>query len=91
MVTVRLTPKASGDRIGGVRLDAAGAAQLKVWVTAPPVDGRANAALVELLARTWRLPKRAFTIRRGAADRTKELHVAGDPAELARRIMEALT
>jgi uncharacterized protein YggU (UPF0235/DUF167 family) len=91
MVTVRLTPKASSARLGGIARDAAGAAQLKVWVTAAPTDGQANAALIELLAKTWRLPRSAITIARGAADRTKHLRITGDPDELERRIMETVS
>jgi uncharacterized protein (TIGR00251 family) len=90
VVTVRLTPKASAARLGGIVRDAAGMGQLRAWVTAPPVDGKANQALIELLAKSWRLPKRAITIVRGAADRTKQVRIMGDPDELERRIGETI-
>jgi uncharacterized protein (TIGR00251 family) len=55
---------------------------LKVAVTAPPSEGKANAALVALLGRSWRLPKSAIEIVGGAADRRKTLLLRGDPASL---------
>ncbi len=59
---------------------------LKAAVTAPPEDGKANDAVVALLAETWRLPKSSFGIVKGASTRTKTVSVAGDPAALADRI-----
>jgi uncharacterized protein YggU (UPF0235/DUF167 family) len=46
-------------------------------VSAPPEDGKANTALIRLLAKAWRLPKTSITIASGATSRTKLLHVAG--------------
>jgi uncharacterized protein (TIGR00251 family) len=59
---------------------------LKVSVTAPPVEGRANTALIELLAREWRLPKRNIAIVGGQKSRDKIVRVAGDPVVLLERI-----
>jgi uncharacterized protein (TIGR00251 family) len=59
---------------------------LKAAVTAPPEDGKANDAVIALLAETWRLPKSSFDIVKGASSRTKTVSVAGDPAVLADRI-----
>ena len=64
---------------------------LKATVTAPAEDGRANAAIVELLAAAWRLPKSAFAVTRGATGRDKVVSVSGDPAVLAVRIAEWTT
>ena len=61
---------------------------LKVQVTAPAEDGKANAAVIELLAETWRLPKSAFAVTRGATSRDKVLSIAGEPALLAVRIRD---
>ena len=57
-------------------------------MTAPAEDGKANAALIELLAATWRLPKSAFAVTRGATSRDKVLSIAGEPALLAARITD---
>jgi len=90
-VRVRLTPRASADRLGGVRAEADGGAALKAAVTAPPEDGKANAALVALLAKAWRVPKSAIRVVAGAADRRKTLLVEGDPVLLLDRMTRALT
>jgi len=81
-VAVRLTPKAGADRIDGVAEDAAGGHVLKARVTAVPESGKANAALIKLLAKRWKLPKSALSVTGGAKDRNKVVHVAGDPAAL---------
>jgi uncharacterized protein len=65
---------------------AAGA--LKAQVTAPAEDGKANAAVIELLAAAWRLPKSAFAVTRGATSRDKVLSIAGEPALLVARITD---
>jgi uncharacterized protein (TIGR00251 family) len=83
-VAIRLTPRARAERIDGI----AGGA-LKVSVTAPPAENQANEALLRFLSREWRVPRRALTIAAGAKSRNKIVHVAGEPAELMRRISEA--
>lgn len=50
---------------------------LKVHLTAPPVDGAANEALITLLAAHLGLPKRALQIVQGATGRQKVLEIAG--------------
>jgi uncharacterized protein (TIGR00251 family) len=83
-VTVELRAQPRARRTA---LECAGGA-LRAQVTAPAEDGKANAALIELLAETWRLPKSAFAVTRGATSRDKVLSIAGEPALLATRIME---
>ena len=51
-------------------------------MTAVPEGGKANAALLKLLAKTWKLPKTSLTIASGATSRRKVVHIAGDPAVL---------
>ena len=67
-------------------LACAGQGTLKASVTAPAEDGKANRAVIELLAAEWRLPKSAFEVMRGAAARDKTVSIAGEPASLAGRI-----
>lgn len=81
-ISVRLQPRARREAIEGVVTDADGRVFLKVAVTAPPEDGKANAALVALLGKTWKLPKSAFEIVGGATDRRKTLLLRGDSASL---------
>ena len=89
-LTVRLQPKASAERIQGLVEEADGRLALKVAVTAPPESGKANEALLALLARHLRLKRRDLSIALGAADRRKLVLVAGDPASLAAALKEAL-
>ncbi|MGH7002955.1 MAG: DUF167 domain-containing protein [Alphaproteobacteria bacterium] len=81
-IFVRLQPRARRAAIEGVVTEADGRTALRVAVTAPPEDGKANAALVALLGKKWKLPKSAFTIVGGAADRRKTLLLRGDSASL---------
>ena len=90
LLRVQVAPKASRERIEGTLEQADGGTALKVAVTAAPEGGKANAAVVKLLAKAWRLPKSAFEIRAGATSRRKVFFIAGDASELARRIKERM-
>ncbi len=59
---------------------------LRAAVTAPPEQGKANAAVIALLAATWRLPKSSLAVIGGAAARRKVVSATGDPQALAGRI-----
>ena len=87
-VRVRLTPRARAARIDGLRANAAGHLRLAVAVTAVPEAGRANAALVALLAREWRLAKSAMQVVTGVTDREKVIAIAGDGPVLLARLRE---
>ncbi len=81
-ITVRLTPRASREGFAGEREGA-----ILVRVTAPPVDGAANEALVRLLAKALRVPKGAVTIVSGETSRTKVVDVADlDESEVRGRL-----
>lgn len=85
-LVLRVTPKASRNAIAGLAATASGGTALKVTVTAVPKNGKANEAVVKLLAKAWKLPKTSLTVVAGATDRNKIVHVAGDPADLMRRL-----
>ena len=86
-LAVRLTPRGGRDAVDGWSEDQDGRSVLKVRVSAPPVDGEANAALLKLIAKTLGLPRSAVTIASGDTARIKILQVEGlDDAEVARRI-----
>ncbi len=89
-LAVRLTPKASAERIIGLADDADGGVVLKVAVTAAPEGGKANAALLKLPPRSFCLASRDFSVVRGMTDRRKVVAVTGAPAALAARIAEGL-
>jgi uncharacterized protein YggU (UPF0235/DUF167 family) len=89
-IAVRLTPRARADRLDGVAHLADGAAVLKVSVTAPPAEDRANDALLRLLAEEWGVPQRDLAVIVGAKSRNKIVGVAGDTALLLKRLGAAL-
>ncbi|MDA1090326.1 MAG: DUF167 domain-containing protein [Proteobacteria bacterium] len=88
ILNVKLTPKASKNRIGPVVVDADGNVVLKIAVTAAPEDGKANQALIKLLAKTWRLPKTAVSVKKGATDRRKTLLVETPIADVLKKFEE---
>ncbi|MCC9624634.1 DUF167 family protein [Thalassospira sp. MA62] len=85
---VRLTPKASRNAICGVAMDVDGQAQLKVSVTTVPENGKANQALIKLLAKAAKCPKSSIRIVSGQTDRNKVLRIDGDPDELTAKISQ---
>jgi uncharacterized protein len=87
-VAVRLTPKASRDKIVGPAEEADGGMVLKAQVTAVPEDGKANAALLKLLSKAWRIPKSDMDIVLGATDRRKVVLISGDSESLRKRLEE---
>jgi uncharacterized protein len=89
-LAIRLTPKAAAARILGLIEDGAGGWALKVAVTAPPEGGKANDALLALLAKALGVRRAALSLALGAADRRKLVHIAGDPAALAAQLEERL-
>jgi uncharacterized protein YggU (UPF0235/DUF167 family) len=85
-VRVRVRPGARAARIQDFCAEADGSVRLGVAVTSPAERGRANAALLELLARSWQLPKSALRITAGAAGRRKTIEISGDPRQLVARL-----
>jgi uncharacterized protein (TIGR00251 family) len=69
---VLVQPRASRERLGPLCGD-----RLKIAVSAPPVDGEANAAVIALLAKRLGVPKSAVSVVAGASGRRKTVRVAG--------------
>jgi len=82
-IFVRLTPKASVDRIDGIGVTADGRAHLMARVRAVPDEGLANAALRKLLAASLGVALRDIALASGTTSRLKTLRVIGDPVRLA--------
>ena len=81
-ITVRLSPRASRDEVGPFEGDV-----LRVRVTAPPVDGRANRALVRLLAKRLGVARGDVRVIVGEKARRKVIAVEGiDETEVRRRL-----
>jgi uncharacterized protein len=81
-VAIRLRPGAKADRLVAVAPGAGGRQELVASVTEPPQNGRANEALLRLLASVWRLPPRDLRIVTGSAGRHKMVQITGDPQQL---------
>ena len=69
---IRVMPRSSRSKIDGIRNGC-----VVVRVTAPPVEGAANDAVLDLLATTLRLPRRALNLVLGETSREKTIVVAG--------------
>jgi uncharacterized protein (TIGR00251 family) len=82
LLRVRASPGAKKNAIEGAHGEA-----LRIRVAAPPVDGKANQALVAFLAKTLALPKRSISLRKGEKSRDKIFAIAGlKPEEVAERL-----
>lgn len=89
-LSVRVTPGAGRNAIGGTAADADGKKFLRVMVTAAPENGKANMAVIKLLAKSWKLPKSAFAVTSGATGRRKTIEISGDPQVIG-GVIEAAT
>jgi uncharacterized protein len=78
IVNVRITPRASRSEIIGIMNDA-----LKIRLQAPPVDGKANAALIAFLADALGVARRAVTILSGETARSKRVKIDAVTAQQA--------
>lgn len=85
-LVVRLTPKGGRDAIDGVECMSDGRPVLKARVRAAPEDGKANAALVEFLAKALRVPRSAVTLASGQTSRIKILEIAGEADALGKAL-----
>jgi len=78
---ILLQPKASKDAFVGLHDD-----ELKVTITAPPVDGAANAHLLKYLSKAFKVPKSSIILEKGELNRHKQIFVPAPkviPQEIA--------
>ena len=80
---VRLTPKGGRDSVEGWSQDSEGKRYLKARVSAPPEDGKANEALIRLLAKALSVGKSKVRIVSGAQSRIKMIEAECSPSELS--------
>ena len=78
-LAIRVMPRASKNEIADIQSDGT----IKIRLTAPPVDGKANAALVEFLAEVLDIPRSKIEIIAGATGRDKLVSVLDLDAETA--------
>ena len=79
VLAIRVTPRSSREGFTAGTSD-----HFAARLTAPPVEGAANAALMALVAKTFGVSKRQVALIAGDAGRLKRLHVAGDVTVLAK-------
>jgi uncharacterized protein (TIGR00251 family) len=77
---VKVHPRAKKNAITGELGDA-----LKLSLTSPPVEGRANEACIEFFAKLLKVPRSSVTIASGHGSRSKEIRVSGLSAEEVRK------
>jgi uncharacterized protein (TIGR00251 family) len=82
VLTLRVVPRSSRDEVKGFQGDA-----LKVRLTAPPVEGKANRALLNLVAGVLDVRPSRVLILSGKTGRTKRVLIAGVTEEMVRRKM----
>lgn len=75
-LTLHIQPGAKKTEFAGLHGDA-----LKIRLSAPPVDGKANEALIKFVAETLKLPKSAVSLKSGQTSRRKVLEVTGTTSE----------
>jgi len=85
-IYVKLQPRSSRDRVEGEQNG-----RLKVRLTAPPVGGAANAALIKFMAKVLDVPKGSISLVRGERSREKTLFVAGVTAAAVEARLEEAT
>jgi hypothetical protein len=84
VIKARVIPRASKSCLAGTRGD-----ELVVRLHAPPVEGAANAELIDVIAAALDVPKRAVSIVAGERSRQKRVHVAGIDWETAKLRLES--
>ncbi len=90
VLAVRLTPKSARDDVTGVECGADGTPFLTVRVKAVPEKGKANAALIALIAKWLDLPKSHCGLASGGKSRLKQVLVRGDARELKARLVQRM-
>lgn len=82
LLRLLVQPRASSNALAGLQGD-----QLKLRLTTPPVDGKANKAVIAFLAKIFHLPKSAFTLKSGHQSRSKTLLISGVHQQLLQEML----
>lgn len=89
-VRLRVTPRGGADRIEGRGEDAEGEPYLKLRVSAVAEKGKANEAVLKLLAKAWKVPRSSLSLVSGETGRIKVVKVEGDAEMLMAHIGTSL-
>lgn len=84
-LSVKVHPGARKNGVGGVHAGA-----VKISLTTPPVDGRANEALIAFVAELLRIPRGRVSLVSGVTSRTKVLRIAGKSAAEVRAALSSI-
>jgi uncharacterized protein (TIGR00251 family) len=87
---IRVTPNAGRDAIEGSELRDDGSCVLRLRVKAVPDKGKANAAVIALLAKAFGVPKSAITVTSGETARQKTLLISGDADDMRAKLLPLL-
>ncbi len=90
VIDLKVVPNARAEGIEGVVAAADGRPRLQLRIKAPPVDGKANAAVIRLLAGQLGCPRGALAVTAGATARLKRLRWAEPPADAAALLLSLL-
>ena len=82
LVHIHVQPRAAKNAFAGIHDGA-----VKLRITAPPVDGKANALIIEILAKMFHVSKSAVTLASGQQSRRKRFRVAGIEYDAALKIL----
>jgi uncharacterized protein (TIGR00251 family) len=85
-IAIRVTPRSSKPGIGGWRTGADSREELEVRVAAPPADGAANAAVIELLAKVLGVSRSQVTVISGHSSRHKRVETGLAAEEIRSRL-----
>ena len=80
ILNIRVVPRAAKTEAASMMGD-----ELRIRLNAPPVDGKANKALLEFLSDSLDLPRRQIELVAGEHDRRKRILITGCPAEMIRK------
>ncbi|WP_410795887.1 DUF167 domain-containing protein [Parvularcula sp. LCG005] len=86
-----MTPGASRNAVGGVWIEPGGQRRLVVRVTTAPEKGKANDAVIKILARYLGVSKSSLTIEAGETDRNKRLRMTGLSDDAVARLNAAMS
>jgi hypothetical protein len=85
LLRLHVQPRAAANGLAGLQGD-----MLKLRLTTPPVDGKANQAVIAYLAKLFHLPKSALAIKSGQQSRSKTVVITGADAQRVRSTLATL-
>ncbi len=86
VLACRLTPSSARNEVAGITEES-----VRIKVTSPPVEGKANKALINFLGKIFKVPKSRIAIVKGETGRQKKVFIEGLETEaVMKKIMEAL-